>query len=110
MKQSRLNLLLVTQVRFVHRYCMRRWSKLPDNSIEKMHKVQERRCATPTPLKIGIGYRFTYCFARLEDREPKVLERSDKKVVKMVKAIAKRKALVLLWAQDKGLGGLGVHY
>ena len=47
MKQSRLNLLLVTQVRFVHRYCMRRWSKLPDNSIGKMHKVQERRCATP---------------------------------------------------------------
>lgn len=81
-----------------------------DNSIGKMHKVQERRCATPTPLKIGIGYRFTYCFARLEDREPKVLERSDKKVVKMVKAIAKRKALVLLWAQDKGLGGLGGHY
>ena len=47
MKRSRLNLLLVTQVRFVHRYCMRRWSKLPDNSIGKMHKVQERRCATP---------------------------------------------------------------
>ena len=73
-----------------------------DNSIGKMHKVQERRCATPTPLKIGIGYRFTYCFARLEDREPKGLERSDKKVVKRVKAIAKRKALVLRWVQDKG--------
>ena len=33
--------------RFVHRQWQGRWSKLPDNSIGKMHKVQERRCATP---------------------------------------------------------------
>ena len=63
-----------------------------------------------TPLRIGLDYLTLYTLTPERLQKPKVLERSDKKVVKMVKAIAKRKALVLLWAQDKGLGGLGVHY
>ena len=46
-KYEYLSFWLRTKSQLLHRHCMERWSKLPDNSIGKMHKEQERRCATP---------------------------------------------------------------
>ena len=74
-----------------------------DNSIEKMHKVQERRCATPYSfenrdwLPYGID-----SYAR-EIAKAKGAESAAKEVLKAEHTSKKRKAFILRWAQDKGV-------
>ena len=74
-----------------------------DNSIEKMHKVQERRCATPYSfenrdwLPYGID-----SYAR-EIAKAKGAESEAKEVLKAEPTAEKRKAFILRWAQDKGV-------
>ena len=76
-----------------------------DNSIGKMHKVQERRCATPYSFENRECY-LTLCYwlSHLRDfKSQRCGERSEGGAEGGAYRWKKRKAFILRWAQDKGV-------
>lgn len=74
-----------------------------DNSIEKMHKVQERRCATPYSFENRDWLPFVIDSHAWEIAKAKGAESEAKEVLKAEHTAEKRKAFILRWAQDKGV-------
>ena len=74
-----------------------------DNSIGKMHKVQERRCATPYSFENRDWLPFVIDFHAREIAKAKGAESEAKEVLKTEHTAEKRKTFILRWAQDKGV-------
>ena len=74
-----------------------------DNSIEKMHKVQERRCATPYSFENRDWLPSVIDSHAWEIAKAKGANSEAKEVLKTEHTAEKRKALSYVgWAQDKG--------
>ena len=82
---------------------MGRWSKLPDNSIGKMHKVQERRRATPYSFENRDWLPFVIDSHAREIAKAEGANSEAKEVLKTEHTAEKRKAFILRWTQDKGV-------
>ena len=72
-----------------------------DNSIGKMHKVQERRCATPYYFENRDWLPYGIDSYAWEIAKAKGAESKAKEVLKAEHTAEKRKAFILRW-QDKG--------
>ena len=83
--------------RFVHRHCMGRWSKLPDKSIGKMHKAQERRCAMPYSFENRNWLPYVIDSHAWEIAKAKDAKSAVKEVLKAEHTAEKRKAFILRW-------------
>ena len=68
-----------------------------DNSIEKMHKVQERRCATPYSFENRDWLPFVIDSHAWEIAKAKGAESEAKEVLKAEHTAEKRKAIILRW-------------
>ena len=74
-----------------------------DNSIGKMHKVQERRCATPYSFENRDWLPYVIDSHAWEIAKAKGAKSAAKEVLKTEHTAEKRKAFILRWAQDKGV-------
>ena len=73
-----------------------------DNSIGKMHKVQERRCAMPCSFENRDWLPYVIDSHACEIAKAKGANSEAKEVLKAEHTAEKRKAFILRWAQDKG--------
>ena len=74
-----------------------------DNSIGKMHKVQERRCVTPYSFENRDWLPYVIDSHAREIAKAKGAKSAAKEVLKAEHTAEKRKAFILRWAQDKGV-------
>ena len=74
-----------------------------DNSIGKMHKVQERRCATPYSFENRDWLPYLIDSHAWEIAKAKGAKSEAKEALKVEHTAEKRKAFILRWAQDKGV-------
>ena len=74
-----------------------------DNNIGKMHKVQERRCATPYSFENRDWLPYVIDSHAWEIAKAKGANSEAKEVQKAEPTAEKRKAFILRWAQDKGV-------